>query len=177
MRVSKVFLAAVTTVICSVCLNAQTKNEIPAYRQKGYAGDVSLVTHFVYTGLETSHGYMFNEHHFLGAGVGYSKWHLSWKASNVHLYADYKAYVMKRRSTLTAGLKTGYLLLCMRSEDGLENAGRMSLEPNVGWDWGLKNGYGLGLSAGVQIFPALLPDMVETKMPLLLPMVSFGFKF
>ena len=63
---------------CMASLSAQTKDEvkaekakarkeIPAYRQKGYAGNASLCKSYGVSGLDTSHGYMFNEHHYLGA--------------------------------------------------------------------------------------------------------------
>ena len=55
----------------SLCADAQTKTEIPAYRQKGYSGSVSFTNQYlVWLGFDTSHGYMFNEHHYLGGGAG-----------------------------------------------------------------------------------------------------------
>ena len=48
----------------AISMNAQENPEIPAYRNRGYAGSVSITDqNIILIGLDTSHGYMFNEHH------------------------------------------------------------------------------------------------------------------
>lgn len=156
---------------------AKARKEIPAYRQKGYAGSVSLSQFYLFTGLETSHGYMFNEHHYLGAGANYSIFDESWRVQLMTLYLDYKAYVLKRRSTLTAGLKAGYPLVALFDEGKVYSGGASSiiLDPNIGWDWGLKSGYGLSLSLGIRTW--FFIDEGEFFPVELMPFISFGFQF
>ena len=156
---------------------AKARKEIPAYRQKGYAGNASLFKSYGFSGLDTSHGYMFNEHHYLGAGANYSICDWSWRFQLLNLYVDYKAYVFKRRSTLTAGLKAGYPLVALFDEGKVYSGGASSiiLDPNIGWDWGLKSGYGLTLSLGIRTW--FFIDEGEFFPVELMPFISFGFQF
>ena len=120
---------------------------------------------------------MFNEHHYLGAGANYSICDWSWRFQLLNLYVDYKAYVLKRRSTLTAGLKAGYPLVALFDEGKVYSGGASSiiLDPNIGWDWGLKSGYGLTLSLGIRTW--FFIDEGEFFPVELMPFISFGFQF
>lgn len=188
MKAKKIALLAAVLFVGVFSVRAQTKDEVkadkakarkevPAYRQKGYAGSVSLSQFYLFTGLETSHGYMFNEHHYLGAGANYSICDWSWRFQLLNLYVDYKAYVLKRRSTLTAGLKAGYPLVALFDEGKVYSGGASSiiLDPNIGWDWGLKSGYGLTLSLGIRTW--FFIDEGEFFPVELMPFISFGFQF
>ena len=188
MKAKRIMLLAAVLFFGVFTLSAQTKDEvkadkakarkeIPAYRQKGYAGNASLFKSYGFSGLDTSHGYMFNEHHYLGAGANYSICDWSWRFQLLNLYVDYKAYVLKRRSTLTAGLKAGYPLVALFDEGKVYSGGASSiiLDPNIGWDWGLKSGYGLTLSLGIRSW--FFIDEGEFFPVELMPFISFGFQF
>ena len=61
-------LSITLTALCgALTMSAQESSP----RSAGYRGSVTLTDqYFVIVGFDTSHGYMFNEHHYLGAGVG-----------------------------------------------------------------------------------------------------------
>ena len=70
MKKLKTLIAVLAIFTLPIIVNAQENNEIPSYRQKGYAGSVAVSDMFLFfAGFDTSHGYMFNEHHYLGGGV------------------------------------------------------------------------------------------------------------
>ena len=150
---------------------AQTKSDIPTYRSKGYTGSVSFTDQYlVWLGFDTSHGYMFNEHHYLGAGFGFFLAPIDdIPPTLIHAYAEYKAYWLKKKNTPTAGIRTGF---CMpvTHDSGYRFNKAFELEPNIGWDWGLKNGKGLNLSVGASL-------MMANRNVVALPKLSFGFQF
>ena len=170
----KNFTIAIITLLmgaASLCAEAQTKSDIPAYRQKGYAGSVSFTDQYlVWLGFDTSHGYMFNEHHYLGAGLGFFLAPIDdVPPTFFHTYAEYKAYWHKRRNTPTAGLKAGYCVAVVENS-GNEFKHAFEIEPNVGWDWGMKNGKGLSFSVGASTF-------VANGNVVAMPKLSFGINF
>ncbi len=148
-------------------IDAQTMNDIPAYRQKGYAGSVSFTDQYiVWLGLDTSHGYMFNEHHYLGAGVGFFLAPIDEEPPMlVHGFLEYKSYWFKRRSTPTAGVRAGF-------GRPVTNLGAWNFkapflgEPYIGWDWGTRNGNGLSLTVGASVFMANRNTQVMPKLSL-----------
>jgi hypothetical protein len=157
MKTFKRALVLLAVCMLPVCMSARTEKETPAYRQKGYAGSVAMTDWlFVFGGLETSHGYMFNEHHYLGGGLDTYFVPIAIDCPiGYHFYADYKSYWFKKRSTPTAGIKIGYGGALLISKDYHSDAyapyGNIKLEPNIGWDWGLKSGRGFTLSLGANI--------------------------
>lgn len=168
------------TVTMSVC--AQENLDIPAYRNKGYAGSVSFNDQlFLFLGVDTSHGYMFNECHYLGGGLGL---YITPMVVNgvvpmtAHAYAEYKSYFLKKRSTPTAGLKMGYAIPVSDDPHDPERPDQtivtyfkaFEVEPYIGWDWGLKNGRGIGLALGANL---LIDD--EGLLPLLKLSLSINF--
>lgn len=170
-----------TVALCAlpVCMNASTERETPSYRQKGYAGSISGANLFVYfIGVDTSHGYMFNEHHYLGGGLEMFVTPIFWPTVIGYFepYIEYKSYFLKRGSTPTASVRAGYCagaIFGRQSEkpDFIYAQGMcFEINPALGWDWGLKNGKGLTLSLGAQL---LLADHEV----LALPKLSFGFCF
>ena len=52
---------------------------------------------------------MFNEHHYLGAGAGFFITPTGFFPLFGHAFIDYNAYILKRASTPTAGIKIGYM--------------------------------------------------------------------
>ena len=68
MRLSKRFFV-VTAVLAVVSFSALAQTH--DYRSKGYKGSVSITDQLgVWVGAETSHGFMFDRHNYLGVGVG-----------------------------------------------------------------------------------------------------------
>lgn len=176
MKTFKIAIVLLVTCMLPVCMNARTGEETPAYRQKGYAGNIALTNWcFVFAGFETSHGYMFNEHHYLGLGF---ETHISPALDFVGViepFVEYKSYFLKRGSTPTASLRTGYCTGFFYNESekpilivALPIA--FELNPSLGWDWGLKKGKGLSLNVGMQVLIADAETALATK-------VSFGFCF
>lgn len=165
---------------CTVSVGAQEQQEIPAYRHKGYAGSVSLTDMvIILPGFDTSHGYMFNEHHYLGGGLGVYSILPGGNPIGIHAYAEYKAYWFKKRSTPAAGVKVGYGGAIIIDEDYHSDAftpyGEGKLEPYIGWDWGLKNGKGLSLAIGANI---LMGNMFTDYMfAVTLPKLTISFNF
>lgn len=145
-------------------------------RNKGYQGSVSFTDMLLlWNGLETSHGYMFNAHHYLGAGVGVlTTIPLSEPDAFIgHIFVDYHAYWFERNSSPTAGIKIGYLC----SFPDKSNFQNVEIEPNIGWSWLLKSGNGLLLSLGADIVPE--PIVTENgSFPItIVPCLHFGFEF
>lgn len=61
------FIIALIALCGSLTMSAQESSP----RSAGYRGSLTLTDQYLaIIGFETSHGYMFNEHHYLGAGVG-----------------------------------------------------------------------------------------------------------
>lgn len=178
----KRILTIIILLACAVSMSAQDNNEIPAYRNKGYAGSVSFNDQMLlFLGLDTSHGYMFNEHHYLGAGIGL--YVTPMVVNNTvpmtgHVYAEYKAYWLKRRSTPTAGFKMGYAMPISDSPVDPDRPCQVfvsyfkafELEPYIGWDWGLKSGKGISVALGANV----LTDFKDC-FPMLKLSVGFNF--
>lgn len=175
---------------CMASLSAQTKDEvkadkakarkeIPAYRQKGYAGSVSLNSELVYAlGLETSHGYMFNVHHYLGAGVGFNILPMlypppSTTAYFTRIFVEYKAFILKRSNTPVLGVRAAFSPVWWKSADGqMEMRDVVWIDPGFGWDWKLKDNLGLNVGIGVNLMYNITNDIFGA-----LPRVSLGFQF
>lgn len=145
-------------------------------RNRGYQGSVSYSNMALqWNGIETSHGYMFNEHHYLGAGAGIFVIPFSKPEGFLgHVFVDYHAYWFDKKSTPTAGLKIGYIR-SFPDKDDLQN---VEIEPNIGWSWILKSGNALALSSGVNIVPESIHFTETESLPFTLaPCLRFGFEF
>ena len=71
MNFFRVMTIAAGLAIISLSASAQNDDEVISYRGRGYRGNVAFTDQYlVWMGFDTSHGYMFNEHHYLGAGAG-----------------------------------------------------------------------------------------------------------
>lgn len=166
---------AVLFVMFAACTAAFS--QIPSFRERGYKGNISYTNMLiVWNGFDTSHGYMFNEHHYLGGGVGFFfvPDGLDFPTI-VHFYADYHAYCFKKSSTLVAGIKIGYAD-SVHPTNGNINA--LELEPNVGWNWGLKSGYGITLSLGIYTVTVPVNFTESSSIPFsAIPRMSLAFEF
>lgn len=168
----RLLTVALTLFILSLGVGAQTTSDIPEYRQKGYAGSVSFTDQFiVWLGIDTSHGYMFNEHHYLGGGVGFFLAPIDEVPPTLaHAFVEYKSFWFKKASTPTAGIRAGFGFPITHVGGAWDFITATLIEPYLGWDWGLKNGKGLSLSLGADIF-------IQDGYTELMPKISFGFNF
>ena len=153
--------------------SAQGSN-IPAYRAKGYKGSVSLTSLGLYwEGVETSHGYMFNDKVYLGAGAGLLIGTIYDAHPALRAFADFQAYWLPRKSTLTTKVRAGYLRHFYGEDDMFE--GTLTL----GWSWGIAS-YGISLDAGMSaLVPPgnfLVAGVNQTKFSLA-PVISLSFEF
>lgn len=148
---------------------------IPSFRARGYKGSVTISNMgIIWCGLDSSHGYMFNEHHYLGGGVGVMISPFgSPPAFFFHIYADYNAYWFDRKSTPAAGIRIGYVRSSKRG-----NLSAFELEPSIGWSWGTKSGYGLALCLGLDIITVPVNFTESSSLPFTaLPKLNFAFEF
>lgn len=155
----------------SFCMHAQSVSGSSPVREKGYRGSVSFTDlELIWMGFDTSHGYMFNGHNYLGAGAGLFMAPIYDLPMYGHLFIDYHAYFLKKRSTPSAGIKLGYCFSICGDYRNIFNRAA-ELEPNVGWSWALRNNRGLNLSVGAAVFIYGKSEAVA------LPKVSFAFEF
>ena len=147
---------------------------IPAYRAKGYKGNVSITSLGLYwNGVETSHGYMLSDRFYLGGGVGVlagSVWDVTLAT---RVFADAQTYWNHRKSTPTSKLRLGYL----RNYYG--EADMFDADITFGWSWGLASGYGLSFDIGVStIHPSgILVASFNRPEFSLAPVLSFSVEF
>ena len=173
----------VLLALCCICMSASGKSgTVPepckeaVHRSAGYRGSVSLTDHVVvWVGLETSHGYMFNAHHYLGAGAGIFMVPSTPFPTVAHFFVDYNAYILKRNSTPTAGVKAGYAMsigeVGHKPLEGMGDLSAFELEPNIGWSWAFENELGLRLSIGATI---MIARQWQTAV---MPKLSVAFEF
>ena len=149
------------------------KSNTDIYRAKGYRGSVSITDQYVvWIGFDTSHGYMFNEHHYLGAGVGLFLAPTGFFPLFGHTFVEYNAYILKRASTPTAGIKVGFMGFLGEMDPGITLYSwylqkSAELEPNIGWSWAFNEDMGIRLSLGAAIF----------ILPLAMPKLTIAFDF
>lgn len=152
------------------------------YRSKGYKGSVSFTDQMgVWLGLETSHGYMFNEHHYLGGGVGGFILPKDICPTFGGFFVDYHAYLLDRPSTPVLGVKAGFThaFNYKKNDSGFKFRNAVTFEPGAAWSWGLDSGYGLtlGLSAQMYVYSHWRSlDLVELKGSIM-PKLSVSFEF
>lgn len=169
-------ILAVLVIVFAFSANAFS--QIPSFREKGCKGSVTYSNMYLvrYNGVETSHGYMFNENHYLGGGAGayYTPDGLDSNAI-VHFFADYHAYCFDKASTLVVGLKLGYAKPVFPY---LSNYHYLEMEPNVGWSWGLNSGNGLTLTLGTYSLTSIVKGYGEISIAIkLLPRMCLSYEF
>lgn len=146
-------LSITLTALCGVLTMSAQESSL---RSAGYRGSVTLTDqYFVIVGFDTSHGYMFNEHHYLGAGVGGFFIPTDNLPRFGQVFADYRAYLSDRTSTMVAGVKAGFCH-AFKTDSGDHNGysfmNAAAVEPSLGWIWGGRKGKGFGMSLGTQVF-------------------------
>ena len=143
MRIKAILMAV---FFASVCITASA--QVPAYRNPGYKGSVGLATVWFGPGIETSHGFMINPHHYLGIGV------LGAFVPPITPYfeefIEYQVYITKKMNAPFLGLKAGSYQTWGINEEGTFTVSYFG-EPRFGWNWALGPTYGLTFSAGVFI--------------------------
>ena len=170
----RILFAVAALAVVSFNSSAQTYN----YREKGYKGSFSLTDHYgVFAGIETSHGYMFDSHNYLGAGIGGFVFPNSSHPTFMDAFLDYQNYLRDKSSTPVLGIKTGLMHAFNYDENfNIKICNAVFVEPNVGWSWGLKSGKGLTLGLGAtMVIP--VDDSRADKRILPMPKLSFGFEF
>ena len=170
-------LSVATMCFAASAANARVSDPV-LYRSAGYKGSVSLTDiTLAWVGLETSHGYMFNEHHYLGAGAGVFIAPTGFFPLFGHAFVDYNAYILKRASTPIAGIKIGYMTF-LGELDGVDGSvpwhaeNSIELEPNIGWSWAFNENLGIRLSLGAAVF-----IMPQPKDVLAMPKLAIAFDF
>lgn len=152
-------------------------NDNSIRRAAGYRGSISLTDQYlVWMGFDTSHGWMFDEHHYLGGGVGFFTLPDFWSwPTFAHVFVDYSAYILKRPSTPTAGVKAGCMMVIgsLGEDDPFEGFGQslFEIEPNVGWSWAFNENLGMRLSIGATVL------IGRGGYARAMPKLSVGFEF
>lgn len=169
----------VITILSLLVLSSPLFSQEIEYRSQGYKGSVTYTNMiFVWNGIDTSHGYMFNENHYLGAGFGF--YLVPQRVSMpviLHFYLDYHAYWFQRKSTPVAGIKLGYAR-SVHPKDANPNVSAFEIEPNIGWSWATKSGQGLTLSLGAKIMTTPISITENSSLPVsILPNLGFAFEF
>ena len=117
---------------------------------------------------------MFDEHHYPGGGVGFATVPDNWPTIG-NVFVDCSAYILKRPSTPTAGIKVGCMMWVgvLDDQKPLEEFGKsvFEMEPNVGWSWAFDEDFGMRLSIGATI---LVGSQWITAV---MPKLSVGFEF
>ena len=146
MKKSFLRLIITLTALCgAMTMSAQEHSP----RSAGYRGSVTLTDqYFVIVGFETSHGYMFNEHHYLGAGVGGFFIPTDNLPRFGQVFADYRAYLSDRSNTMVAGVKAGFCHAFKTDcgdHYGYTFINAATVDPSLGWIWGGRKGNGFGI--------------------------------
>ena len=170
----KIVLTLVT--LLSVMVSAGAQETIPAYRSKGYKANVSYTNiGLLWNAIETSHGYMFNEKFYVGGGAGVFVGAIGQAVFSGRIFAEAQAYWFPRKSTLTSGLRFSLFPFFGGSQVFLTDL-------TIGWSWGLANGQGITLNAGVcACYPGNISYVGVDLMPHLnvglTPVLSVSFEF
>lgn len=148
------------------------------YRSIGYKGNIMLTNHLgVFIGAETSHGYMFDRHNYLGIGVGGFIFPNENHPTYINTFIDYHNYLKEKSNTFLIGMKAGYShAFNYERNSGITFKNGILVEPNIGWSWQLKSGYGLSINLGVSMIVPTGNSRTNKKV-LPMPKLSFGFEF
>lgn len=152
---------------------AQNSND----RSEGYRGNLAITDHLgVFIGAETSHGYMFDSHNYLGLGIGGFVLPNESHPTYMNAFIDYHNY-LRDNNTLVLGVKAGWShAFNYQKDSGIKFENGILCEPNIGWSWSLNSGNGLYLGLGASlIFPLGESRTEKTVLPM--PKISFAFEF
>ena len=163
------------TTLMSVLLSAAAQESVPAYRATGYKGNVSLVnTGLLWNGIDTSHGYMFNERYYWGGGANFG--FMPWGNTAIiaaGVFTEAQAYWLPRKNTPITAVRLNYV----RNFSG--DSHNLFADITVGWSWGLGSQYGLSLKAGFSapIIGGLSWVNIDLHPVYLAPVFSVSFEF
>jgi len=124
-------------LLAGLCLDAAA--QAPAFRNKGYKGNIGIETFQVFPGITTSHGYMFNSHHYLGGGFTTNVAPYS-KDANLFItpFIEYQAYILDKNSTPVVGGKIlSFARIPFDSEEHIRFLNGFAIAPQFGWSWGI----------------------------------------
>ena len=166
------FAAAV--ILAALCLEMSA--QVPAFREKGYKGNVGIQGLYLYVpGITTSHGYMFNGVHYLGGGLSVAVTPSSDPTIVPAAFLEYQAYFLKRNSTPVAGVKLQGM--AELSDRPYYLAG---LIPTFGWSWGIgtQKQFGIMPYLGIGAFYEITRSkMHDSFTALMLPILGVVFEF
>lgn len=186
----KILCSVIVSIIAALAFAAILSAQEPSFRTPGYKGMVSYTNRLlIMSGIETSHGYMFNPHHYLGAGAGV--FFLPERATKIYsdVFLDYHVYIADRKSTPVVGVKAGYLFNCntptgeYQDKNGLwlyyrvdgftYNKDAVYIEPGAGWSWLVSSRFGVTAGLHADIYLYKNPDVKAV----VLPKLSLGIEF
>jgi len=146
-------------------------------RFRGYQGNIMITDHLgVFIGLETSHGYMFDKHNYLGAGIGGFIFPNESHPTYMNTFVDYHHY-LKEQNSLVLGVKAGWShAFNYAGNSGIQYGNGILLEPNIGWSWLFKSGKGLFAGLGLAMIIPVGDSRTDWKV-LPMPKISLGFEF
>ncbi len=122
------------------------------FRDPGYKGNVSVTNMGLLTlGIETSHGYMFDRSNYLGLAAGaYSFGGRCFDLGG--LFLDYTHYMRDAQNSFRIGARLGAIFdFASLLAYGATTHALPLVEPNVGWNWVLRNGTGISATVGAVI--------------------------
>lgn len=149
--IMKKFFLTVTALLC-LCQANHSQDGVKSYLSKqyditGYRGfvEVGATTTALgnddslnYSEVYTSHGYQFNAHSFLGAGIGFVD------ESYMPIFVDYRYNILKGSIIPFIDAKAGYLF---KLSHGLKGSG-FCLTPSIGVKFMLVGKTAINLSLG-----------------------------
>lgn len=173
-NILRIALAAAIAFACTT-VSAQTTD----FRTPGYKGSISLIDQLgVWAGVETSQGIMLDRHNYLGAGMSVSLCLPELGDPTPifgQFFVDYQNYLLDKKSTPVLGVKAGYMkALNEKNTSGWNFTQAAFIEPNVGWNWGIKNGCGFTTSLGADMFKPLGNSKKDF---VVMPELSLTFEF
>ncbi len=150
------------------------------YRTEGFKGSIGVssqiqvnVFHIWEVGVDLSLGKMFNSNHYLGGEISLmSLAQRPYYVYETRLSINYIAYCLNRQSTPVLGVKTGAGIL----SPGFTQLVFYSvfLEPLAGWSWKLTSGYGMTISAGLDLNHSFINSSPWVSVA---PKISIAFEF
>ena len=147
--------------------------QVPSGRGKGYQNSITLSGTYLgspipITALDFSHGYRFNQYHYVGGGAALILPYIG--VFVPYLYTQYRVWWFPKRSTPYASLKLGYIGVINNTVFGAP-----FITPDLGWEWGLTSGGGISLSLGMIGLMETDGDLEMFLFPI--PILSLTFRF
>ena len=125
----------------------------------------------IYIPFETALN-MFNDRFYVGGGAGLMLGALGQPVYTVQGFADAMAYWFPRKSTLTTGVRVGYI-------KNFSGGDLFHADVTVGWSWGLPSGHGLSANIGLsgsRGMSIIAIDLISLSLSLA-PVLSVAYEF